>query len=480
MGDLPWKKRGRFGLPLDALRLHLTIAGATGSGKTETIHRIEYGARKVYGLQIIHIDAKGETPADEEERDKDNAARFVASMRAAGAQKIFVFPSTAYNGWHGTPQELKNRFLSVIDYSESAYYGDVAANALDLALFAPTTPRSSAHFLDNLNFERLKDIYKHDKRRYQRVLALDKQLLQQVEMRYQVFFSAMDGQLDGTLDYRDADAVYLRVRGFTLRDEAPRLGRFFVSDFMHYIATRRRAGVQTLFVIDEFNALRMREETSLLFEQVRCFGGCLVISSQGYTGLGPPEYAKRILDSCQTYVVHNCSDPFEITRRAGKRLTIDTFYSEDEEGNVRKHIRPRWDWKVPEDAVRRQEVGQAFWIHHQRAQQTQTALIPLTAGQIAEGWHEIGRQEHLQRQRNELETQPGRKEQAPTPQTTGTSAQPKPVPQQVTPQKPAARTTPRSEQRRPALPAPGRSAVPPKPPPIPSPDPDDDEPDRIF
>src|SRR5215472_8830379 len=97
MGDLPWKKRGRFGLPLDALRLHLTIVGATGSGKTETIHRIEYGARKVYGLQINHVDAKGETPADEEEREKDNAARFVASMRAAGAQKIFVFPSTAYN-----------------------------------------------------------------------------------------------------------------------------------------------------------------------------------------------------------------------------------------------------------------------------------------------------------------------------------------------------------------------------------------------
>ncbi len=216
-------------------------------------------------------------------------------MQAAGAETIHVFPTLHYNGWHGTPTELKNRLLSIIDFSESAYYGDVAANVLDLALGAPTTPRSSTHFLANLQFSRLKAIYANDPFQYRRVLALDKRLLQQVEMRYQVFFSAMAGQLDGTLDYANADAVYLRVRGFTLRNEAPRLGRFLISDFMHYIAERRRSGVQTLLIIDEFNALRMREETSILFEQVRSFGGNLMISAQGYAGLGPPNMRSAFL-----------------------------------------------------------------------------------------------------------------------------------------------------------------------------------------
>src|SRR5713226_6359161 len=50
---------------------------------------------------------------------------------------------------------------------------------------------------------------------------------------------------------------------------------------MHYIAERRRPGVNTLFIIDEFNVLRMREETSVLFEQVRSFGGSLIIAAQG-------------------------------------------------------------------------------------------------------------------------------------------------------------------------------------------------------
>src|SRR6266496_1075810 len=237
MGDLRWTRRGRFTFPQKALRFHATAFGSSGSGKTETQFRAAYGARKVYHQQVIYLDAKGETKR-EDEQGEDNAARFVATMQAAGAANVLVFPALHYHGWHGTPVELKNRLLSVIDFSESAYYGDVAANALDLALSAPTTPRGSSHFLANLRLDRLKAIYKDDPLQYRRVLALDKRLFAQVEMRYQVFFSAMAGQLDGTLDFANADAVYLRVRGFTLRNEAPRLGRFLVSDFMHYIAER--------------------------------------------------------------------------------------------------------------------------------------------------------------------------------------------------------------------------------------------------
>jgi hypothetical protein len=212
-----------------------------------------------------------------------------------------------------------------------------------------------------------------------------------------VFFSAMAGQLDGTLDYANADAVYLRVRGFTLRNEAPRLGRFLVADFMHYIAERRRSGVQTLFIIDEFNALRMREETSILFEQVRSFGGNLMISAQGYAGLGPHEYAERILDACSTYILHACSDPGPVSKRAGKRFFLETSWSEDEEGIPRKHIRPKWDWRVPESSVIQQEEGQAFWIYRGHAQHVQTAMVPITLEQVAQGWQEIRRQEEMQR-----------------------------------------------------------------------------------
>jgi hypothetical protein len=509
MGDLAWTRRRLFGFPRNALHRHALALGSSGSGKTETLFRIAYGAHKVYCQQVVYLDAKGETKR-EEEQGEDNAARFVATMQAAGAEAALVFPALYYYGWHGTPQELKNRLLSVIDFSESAYYGDVAANALDLALSAPTTPRSSSHFLANLRYDRLKAIYANDPIQYRRVLALDKHLLQQVEMRYQVFFSAMAGQLDGTLDYANADAVYLRVRGFTLRNEAPRLGRFLVADFMHYIAERRRPGIQTLFIIDEFNALRMREETSILFEQVRSFGGNLIISAQGYAGLGPREYAERILDACSTYILHACSDPGPVSRRAGKRFFLDVSWSEDEEGIPRKHIRPRLDWRVSETAVMQQEEGQAYWISRGHSQHVMTAQVPITAAQIQAAWQEIRRQGERQRQLLEVEARRVQQQQAGTQHQNGSTAQsgqagassraaPLPggskraggksststtKPQQNT--APGAQTTPpatASPSRSPAKPKPERLPAPPVTPPVPAPppapDPDDDEPDRL-
>jgi hypothetical protein len=395
MGDLAWTRKGFFTFPRSALRLHAVCLGASGSGKTETLYRCAYGAYKVYGQPVIYLDAKGESKRDEEKQD-DSAARFVATMRTAGAQRIGVFPARYYDGWQGTPTELQNRLLSIIDYGESAYYGDVAAHVVFLALNTPVTPRSSTEFLKNLHLERLKTLSKGTPL-YARVAALDKEQVQQVRMRYEVFFNAMAGQLDGMLRYTDYDAVYLRVRGFTLRNEAPRLGRFLVTDFMHYIAERRRAGLTTLFIIDEFNALRMREETSILFEQVRSFGGSLIISAQGYAGLGPREYADRLLDAANTYIVHACSDPFPLLKRAGKRFVLETSWSEqDSEAGQRRHLRPHWDWKVSEDAVKQQEVGQAFWLHRGHTQQVQMVRVPITSEAITQAWDEIQEQERQQ------------------------------------------------------------------------------------
>lgn len=487
MGDLAWTRRGKFVFPQKALRYHAVALGSTGSGKSVTLARNAYGAHKVYHQQVVYMDAKGETKR-EDEASEDNAARFVATMHAAGANNVLVFPALSYHGWHGTPAELKNRLLSVIDYSESAFYGDVASNALDLALSAPTTPRSSAHFLANLHYDRLRAIYANDPLRYQRVLALDKHLLAQVEMRYQVFFSAMGGQLDGTLDYANADAVYLRVRGFTLRAEAPRLGRFLVSDFMHYIAERRKPGVRTLFIIDEFNALRMREETSILFEQVRDFGGNLIISAQGYAGLGPHEYAERILDACSTYILHACSDPGPVSRRAGKKLYIDTSWTVDAEGNQQKHIRPRWDWRVQETDVIQQEEGQAFWIHKGRAQHVMTAPVPITPDQIQEGWREIHRQEAMQRtwleveERRKLEQKAERQQSQAQQKTTnppapGSVAAPPPKSSPANPGAKSGKSPGKRSQKR--TPAPKAPPPIPAPPPQVAPDLDDDEPDEL-
>ena len=92
MGDLSWKWRGKFVFPEKALRHHAIALGSSGSGKSVTLSRNAYGAFKVYHQQVVYLDAKGETKR-EDEAGEDNAARFVATMQAAGAKNVFVFPS---------------------------------------------------------------------------------------------------------------------------------------------------------------------------------------------------------------------------------------------------------------------------------------------------------------------------------------------------------------------------------------------------
>src|SRR6266699_357658 len=167
--------------------------------------------------------------------------------------------------------------------------------------------------------------------------------------------------------------------------------------------------------------------------RVCCF---LVLKKQLFygIGLGPREYADRILDACSTYVLHACSDPLPVSKRAGKRWKLETTYTEDEEGNPHPHHRLRYDWRVPETAVMQQDEGQAFWIYKGRAQQVQTAQVPITQAQVDEAWGEIRRQEDLQRTLLEQQAQrhqPRKNQAQPTPPT------PSPQPTQPPTSKPS-------------------------------------------
>lgn len=383
MGDLTALfRKGWVVLPPEFLRHHIVILGSSGSGKSETLRRLAYLAHRTYSQQVIFLNAKGDRHTDPE---LDIPSQFVATMRAAGAKRIKVFPQTRYNGWLGDANALFNRLIAVIDFSESPFYGDVAAAALRLALGASTgVPRSSGQLLANLNLDRLRRLYKGTPQ-MAAVADLDKQKMADVRRRYRVFFAAMHGLIEGPLDYADADAIYLGIDGLSLQYEAPRLGRFLALDLAHYAALRKRRGLETLFIIDEFNALRMRDETALLFDMARSFGIGLVISSQSYAGLGPQEYADRIVGAANTYIVHNCSDPYHIIKRAGKKQVVVPGWSQHETAPAgHRHLNLRWEWKIPIERVQQLDTAEAFVIHRGRSQLQRTARVPLSPGAAAE------------------------------------------------------------------------------------------------
>jgi hypothetical protein len=361
-GDLfEWGRRdgGRLWLayPEADLSRHGVVVGAAGSGKTETLLRLSYLAARVYGWQVVFLDAKGDAATRE---------RFVAAMLHAGidAASIRTFPAQPYDGWRGDARALVNRLMEVSDFSEP-YYREMALRVLDLATSAPPgPPRSSPDLLGRLRKTALRMAYRARPEAVE-VDDLPERDVAGVANRYRAFFGAVGGSLDGAWAFEDPAACYLLLEGLALKAEAARLGRFFLEDFAHYAGVRKEPARRVLLVVDEFSALESAADAAHLFERLRSFGAAVIVSAQGYAGLGAA--ADRILDAAQTLVLHRCADPERLVARAGTVPRVEhTRYlpSRDGPGGAGREgaVTRREGWRVRPNDIRQLPVGEAVVI----------------------------------------------------------------------------------------------------------------------
>jgi hypothetical protein len=333
------------------------VVGAAGSGKTETLLRLSYLAARVYGWQVVFLDAKGDTATRE---------RFVAAMLQAGidAASIRTFPARPYDGWRGDARALVNRLMEVSDFGEP-YYREMALRVLDLATSAPPgPPGSSTELLGRLRKPALRMAYRARPEAAE-IDDLAERDVAGVANRYRAFFGALGGSLDGAWAFEDAAACYLLLEGLALKAEAARLGRFFLEDFAHYAGVRKAQARRVLLVVDEFSALESAADAAHLFERLRSFGAAVIVSAQGYAGLGAA--ADRILDAAETLVLHRCADPERLVARAGTVPRVEhTRYlpshavppGAGREGSVTR----REGWRVRPNDVRQLPAGEAIVI----------------------------------------------------------------------------------------------------------------------
>lgn len=296
-GDLGWASpKGAAILPSNRLNLHVLVAGATGSGKTTTVERIEFEAARVYAPQIIHFDCKGR---------RDGAARFLALLFALGYEQhqIRIAPVEPYDGWRGDARAHLNRLLAVQDFSENQPYYTAGTKDLLQQVIAdgPVLPRLSGELVARLERERK---------------SIDPKVSSGALARYRGFFSSLDGVLDGSWAFDDVDACYIALPGMARREDAIAYGRYLLEDFMHYIAERKDPERDVLLVLDDFSAISTGDEAVNLVERAREFGVGVVITSQSHAGLG--RGAGRIVDACNgALIVHRMSDPEPFAARAG-------------------------------------------------------------------------------------------------------------------------------------------------------------------
>ena len=380
--------QGWFPLSEQALAHHLVCVGASGSGKTETLLRIAYGAAKVYGWQVLFLDAKG---------DRQTATRFVAAMLQGGKRRIKMFPAAFYGGWRGDANALLNRLIAIEDYSD-AYYKGMAKLMLSLAINVPVgLPKNSRELLARLRLDALTAAYKGLPEEAE-VLQIRPRDAAGVYNRYRAFFGMIGSRLDGSFAFEDVDAAYLLLDGLALREEASSLGRYLLEDFAHYVVARKQQGRRVLLLIDDFSALSMHTEAVNLFERIRSYGGAVVISSQSYAALGRTRQdAERILGAAATLIVHRSSDPEPLVARAGMQQQVQANWQlfgrlSLPDGSVRVQE----TFLVPPEDVRRLLTGQAFVIGSGQAQKVSIAALGLHPQALVDAEALVKQQEQAQ------------------------------------------------------------------------------------
>lgn len=350
-GDLTdWIRNGSVFYPATVLGRHLVVVGGTGSGKTETLLRLAYGAAADLGWQVLYLDAKG---------DPANVKRFVDAIDSAGVARVRVFPDDAYDGWRGEPIALLNRLMAIEEFSEP-YYRSVTKLLLAEAVKHPIgPPRSAGDLIDRLQA-------RGPGKEAQGAVA-----------RYRSFFEVLEGKLDGAWAFEDADAAYLLLDGLALKEEAAGLGRFLIEDFAHYVARRKPVDRRVLLIVDEFSALSMDADAANLFERVRSLGASVIVSSQSYAGLGVG--ADRILDAAAGLICHQSADPERLAARAGTRPSIErTIQISTEDGPTGLgSLRQQDAFRVHPDKVRQLEVGECFVIAQGRAARVSVSPLRL-------------------------------------------------------------------------------------------------------
>ena len=373
-------RRGRAYLPLPRLAHHLLVAGATGSGKTETVLRIGDSLAHATDWAIVYVDGKG----DPETRD-----RFAAGMREAG-RRVWLFPQDRYDGWRGDAAEVTGRLLQLIDFANEgggAYYRDLAVNTIRLACdTASGPPRSSGELLHRLHRPGLLALHPPGSAAVAEIRALEPEQLDGIRARYAAFFATVGGALDGSVGFEEIDAAYFLLDGLRLKWEAGYLARFLVEEFTQWAVGRKPRVKRVLLIVDEFSAIAQAGQGLVdVVERTRGFGVAAILCPQLAEGMGSPEAAARLIGSAQTILLHRMATPEQFVQAGGtRRVAFTTRQLEGDTFTGLGSARAEHEYRVDPNEVRRLEVGQCFAIGSGRAMKLQVAPTPSAANAVTQ------------------------------------------------------------------------------------------------
>jgi hypothetical protein len=363
-------------LPYAAVRSHLVLVGTTGAGKTTALVRLVAGFwaaalarfRRGAGARpwVVMVDAKGGFDA------RDAAERARRALADVSAGRVAIWPDeVSLNLWALPPGRLVEVLTDLVPLAAegpAAFYSDVLAAVVDLAVTAPVgPPRDSAEFLSRLDAGWLASAWAGMPDRAGEARAAGSQV-GDVRLRYRALFTRLGPGFDGDAHVTDFDVLYCIVEG-TASTQVGQAQARALTELVADAATSWDSGTQRagMLVLDEFSAVAGRVPVHELTERCRSLGLSVVVAAQSWQALAADEAARsRLAGSAGGgVVVMRCPDPDALCRLAGTRRVIETGrkmiargrYGDEGTGRV-QHA-----WVVDPDRVRNFRPGQAAWIY---------------------------------------------------------------------------------------------------------------------
>ena len=250
----------------------------------------------------------------------------------------------------------------------AAYYADVLASVVSLAVHAPPgPPGSSAEFLARLDGGWLAQAYAGDPERSGEVRAA-REHAGDVRLRFRTLFTRLGQGFDGDASVTDFDVLYCIIEGTAStavgEAQARALTELVAEAASSWTGVERRAG---LLALDEFSAVAGRVPVHELTERCRSLGLAVQVAAQSWESLAPEESQRSRLAATAAggILVMRCPDPEALCVLAGTRPVIETGrkmigsgrYAEEGTGRLQRA------WVTDPDRVRGFRAGQAAWIH---------------------------------------------------------------------------------------------------------------------
>jgi hypothetical protein len=363
-------------LPYGALRTHMLVVGTTGAGKTTALIRLwacfwaaalrRHRRGREARPWLIGIDAKGGYDS------RDTASKTREVLRDLGVQRFGIWPDeVSLNLWALPPGRLVEVLCDLVPVASegpAAYYADVLASLVALAINAPPgPPANSAEFLSRLDASWLAHAYAGSQEHAGDVAAA-KDHAGDVRLRYRSLFTRLGPGFDGDANVTDFDVLYCIVEGTASTAVGEAQARALVELVTEAASTwqgdERRAG---LLALDEFSAVAGRVPVHELTERCRSLGLAVQVAAQSWESLAPEESQRSRLASTAAggVLVMRSPDPENLCTLAGTRPVIEIGrkmvgpgqYGEEGTGRLQRA------WVVDPDRVRNFRAGQAAWIH---------------------------------------------------------------------------------------------------------------------